>query len=161
MLSLCQKAFTIGTLRNVITAVNDSFDTALGGLTQAALSGCGLCPRVCEWQYHSSMHVPGYLSTSRKTSPILLLLSSSVLLLAQTSLELTFKVPRQSITLTATLSDCRVLMAETMASLDKEIYNRISIPKLLWPLVFRNNSDVLRRAQSIRSVSCQPTLCMT
>ena len=57
MLSLCQKAFTIGTLRNVITAVNDSFDTALGGLTQAALSGCGLCPRVCEWQYQSSMHV--------------------------------------------------------------------------------------------------------
>ncbi len=39
MYSLCQKAFTIGTLRNVITAVNNTFDAAMDGLDQAALSG--------------------------------------------------------------------------------------------------------------------------
>ncbi len=51
--------------------------------------------------------------------------------------------------------------SDQLDSMSYEIDKRVSVPKFLWPLVFRNNSDILRRVQSIRSVSCQPTLCMT
>ncbi len=79
-----------------------------------------------------------------------------MLLWARTNSDTTSKVLQLFITLPIKLADIDALVTETMASLDIEIFRRVSVPKFLWPLVFRNNSEVLRRGQSIRYVCYCP-----